>query len=79
MIPKIENFFEVIIPRMVVRHFRRYFWMYDNTLNSTISYLSLREPFIGMLDKGHICRTKKVVMTCAYLDSKQMIKYYYIF
>ena len=76
VIPKIENFFEVIVPRMVPRHFRRYFRMYDDTLDSIISYLSSREPFTSMLDKGRICRTKKVAMTCAYLGSKQTIMQY---
>ena len=76
VIPKIENFFEVIVPRMVARHFRRYFWMYHKTLYSIISYLSSREPFTSILDKGRICRTKKVAMTCTYLGSKQTIMHY---
>ena len=50
--------------------------MYDDTLNSIISYLSSREPFTSMLDKGRVCRTKKVAMACAYLGSKQTIMQY---
>ena len=44
--------------------------MYTDTLNSIISYLELREPFTTLLDKGQVCRHKKVAMTCAYLGSK---------
>ena len=44
--------------------------MYTDTLNSIISYLALREPFTTLLDKGWVCRHKKVAMTCAYLGSK---------
>ena len=33
-IPKVENFFEVIVPRMAPKHFRRYFRMYEDTLES---------------------------------------------
>ena len=40
------------------------------TLKSIISYLALREPFTTLLDKGCVCRHKKVAMTCAYLGSK---------
>ena len=72
-IPKIEKFYEVIVPKMAPRHFRRYFRMYTDTLNSIISYLALREPFTTLLDKGHVCRHKKVARTCAYLGSKQTI------
>ena len=50
--PKIEKFYEVIVPKMAPRHFRRYFQMYADTLNSIISYLALREPFTTLLDKG---------------------------
>ena len=61
---------------MAPRHFRRYFRMYDDTLNSIISYLALREPFTSLLDKGRVCRHKKVAMTCSYLGSKQTIMQY---
>ena len=47
--------------------------MYDDTLDSIISYLALEEPFTTLLDKGRISRQKKVAMTCAYLGSKQTI------
>ena len=77
-IPKIEKFYEVIVPKMAPRHFRRYFRMYTDTLNSIISYLALREPFTTLLDKGRICRHKKVAMTCAYLGSKQTIMQYVV-
>ena len=56
---------------MAPRHFRRYFRMYTDTLNSIISYLALREPFTTLLEEGRICRHKKVTMTCAYLGKKQ--------
>ena len=72
-IPKVENFFEVIVPRMAPKHFRRYFRMYEDTLESIISYLALEEPFTSLLDRGQISRHKKVAMTCAYLGSKQTI------
>ena len=75
-IPKIQKFYEVIVPKMAPKHFRRYFRMYTDTLNSIISYLALREPFTTLLDKGRICRHKKVAMTCAYLGSKQTIMQY---
>ena len=58
------------LPRMAPRHFRRYFRMYTDTLNSIISYLTMREPCTTLLHKGRICRHKKVAMTCAYLGSK---------
>ena len=45
--------------------------MYADTLNSIISYLALWEPFTTLLDKGRVCRHKKVAMTCAYLGIKQ--------
>ena len=77
-IPKIEKFYEVIVPKMAPRHFRRYFRMYTDTLNSIISYLALREPFTTLLDKGRVCRHKKVAMTCAYLGSKQTIMQYVV-
>ena len=44
--------------------------MYADTLNSIISYLGLRQPFTTLLDKGHVCRHKKIAMTCAFLGSK---------
>ena len=44
--------------------------MYTDTLNSIISYLALREPFTTLLDKGSVCRDKKIAMTCPYLGSK---------
>ena len=72
-IPKVENFFEVIVPRMAPKHFRRYFRMYEDTLESIISYLALEEPFTSLLNRGRISRHKKVAMTCAYLGSKQTI------
>ena len=60
-IPKIEKFYEVIVPKMAPRHFRRYFRMYTDTLNSIISYLALREPFTTLLDKGRMSAgTKKL-------------------
>ena len=77
-IPKIQKFYEVIVPKMAPRHFRRYFRMYTDTLNSIISYLALREPFTTLLDKGRVCRHKKVAMTCAYLGSKQTIMQYVV-
>ena len=77
-IPKIEKFYEVIVPKMAPRHFRRYFRMYTDTLNSIISDLALREPFTTLLDKGRVCRHKKVAMTCAYLGSKQTIMQYVV-
>ena len=77
-IPKIEKFYEVIVPKMAPRHFRRYFRMYTDTLNSIISYLALQEPFTTLLDKGRVCRHKKVAMTCAYLGSKQTIMQYVV-
>ena len=77
-IPKIEKFYEVIVPKMAPRHFRRYFRMYTDTLNSIISYLALREPFTTLLDKARVCRHKKVAMTCAYLGSKQTIMQYVV-
>ena len=66
---KIENIYEVIIPKMTPRHFRRYFRMYAETLKSIISYLALREHFTTLLDKGRVCRHKKVAMTCDLLGS----------
>ena len=77
-IPKIDKFYEVIVPKMAPRHFRRYFRMYTDTLNSIISYLALQEPFTTLLDKGRVCRHKKVAMTCAYLGSKQTIMQYVV-
>ena len=77
-IPKIEKFYEVIVPKMAQKHFRRYFQMYAETLNSIISYLALQEPFTTLLDKGRVCRHKKVAMTCAYLGSKQTIMQYVV-
>ena len=47
--------------------------MYEDTLDSIISYLALQEPFTSLLDRGRISRYKKVAMTCAYLGSKQTI------
>ena len=45
--------------------------MYTDTLNSIISsYLALQEPFATLLDKGRVCRDKKVAMTCAFLGIK---------
>ena len=41
-------------------HFRTYFRMYTDTLNSIISYLALQEPFATLLGKGHVCRHKKL-------------------
>ena len=87
-ITNIENFYEVVIPKIAPRHFRRYFRMYTDTLNSIISYLALREPFTTLLDKGRVCRHKKVAMTCSYLGSKlggvhllmiRLFKFYNIF
>ena len=87
-ITNIEHFYEVVIPKMAPRHFRRYFRMYTDTLNSIISYLALREPFTTLLDKGRVCRHKKLAMTCSYLGSKvggvhnlmmRLFKYYNIF
>ena len=52
--------------------------MYTDTLNSIISYLALQEPFTTLLDKGRVCRHKKVAMTCAYLGSKQTIMQYVV-
>ena len=52
---------------MAPRHLRKYFRMYTDTLNSIISYLALWEPFTTLLDKGRVCRHKKVAMICAYL------------
>ena len=69
-ITKIENVYEVVIPTMAPRHFRRYFRMYTDILNSIIWYLELREQFTSLLDKGWVCRHKKVAMTCAYLGTK---------
>ena len=51
---------------MAPKHLRKYFRMYTDTLNSIISYLTLWEMFTTVLDKGHVCRHKKVAMTCAY-------------
>ena len=48
---KIEQFYEMILPRMAPRNLRKYFRMYTDTLNSIISYLALQEPFITLLDK----------------------------
>ena len=45
--------------------------MYTDIVNSIISYLGLREPFTTLLDKGRVCKDKKVVMTCVYLGIKQ--------
>ena len=42
--------------------------MYADTLKSIISYLALREHFTT-LDKGRVCRHKKVAMTCDLLGS----------
>ena len=56
---------------MVPRHLRKYFRMYSNTLKSIISYLGLREQFTTLLDKEHVCRHKKVAMTCFHLGIKQ--------
>ena len=44
--------------------------MYTDTLNSIISYLALWKPFTTLLDKGRVCRQKKVAMTCAFLGIK---------
>ena len=52
--------------------------MYTDTLNSIISYLALWEPFTTLLDKGRVCRHKKVAMTCTYLGSKQTIMQYVV-
>ena len=60
----------MVIPTIAPRYFMRYFRMYTDTLNSIISYLALREPCTTLLDKGRVCRHKKVAMTCAYLGSK---------
>ena len=59
---KIEQFYEMILPRMAPRNLRKYFRMYTDTLNSIISYLALQEPFTTLLDKGCFCRHKKVAM-----------------
>ena len=66
-----ENVYKVVIPKMAPRHFRRYFRMYTDTVNNIISYLALREPFTTLLDKGGVCRQKKVAMTCVYLGIKE--------
>ena len=87
-ITNIKHFYEVVIPKMAPRHFRRYFRMYTYTLNSIISYLAHRVPFTTLLDKGRVCRHKKVAMTCTYLGSKldgvhhlmiRLFKFYNIF
>ena len=87
-ITNIENFYEVVIPKMAPRHFRRYLRMYTDTLNSIISYLALREAFTTLLDKGRVCRHKKLAMTCSYLGTKlggvhllmiRLFKFYNIF
>ena len=56
---------------MAPKHLRKYFRIYTDILNSIISYLTLRELFTTVLDKGRVCRYKKVAMTFAYLGSKQ--------
>ena len=62
--------------------------MYTDTINSIMSYLALQEPFTTLLDKGRVCRHKKVAMTCAHLGSKlcgvhhlmiMLFKFYNIF
>ena len=70
---KVENFFEVIVPSMMPKLFRRYFRMYEETMKSVISYLSHDEPHATLLDKGRVSRHKKVAMTCAFLGSNQTI------
>ena len=53
--------------------------MYSDTLNSIISYLALQGTiYYSVLDKGRVCRHKKVAMTCAYLGSKQTIMQYVV-
>ena len=61
---------EFIIPTMTPLNLRRYFRMHVVPLNSIISYLELWELFTTLLDKGRVCRHKKVAITCAYLGSK---------
>ena len=72
-IPKIDNFYEVVVPDMMPKLYRRYFRMYEETLHSVLSYLASVEPHATLLNKGKVPRDKKVAMTCAYLGSKQTI------
>ena len=60
----------MVIPIMTAKNVRRYFRMYVVPLNSIISYLEVRGTFTTLLDKGRVCRHKKIAMTCAYLGTK---------
>ena len=47
--------------------------MYEDTVQSVMSYLASEEPHATLLDRGRVPRDQKVAMTCAYLGSKQTI------
>ena len=59
-----DNFYEVVVPEMMPKLFRRFFRMYDETLKSIICYLGVNEPHATLLDKGKVPKEKKVAMTC---------------
>ena len=67
-IVKIPRFYETIAPLMPPRIFRRYFRMYEETLNSLTNYLST-SPILYQPRYVRITLAKKIAMTTAYLGS----------
>ena len=68
-IVKIPSFYERIAPLMPPRIFRRYFRMYEETLNSLTNYLSTSPILYQQPRYVRITLAKKIAMTTAYLGS----------
>ena len=70
-IMKIPNFYENVVPLLPPRIFRRYFRMYQDTMDQLTHYL--REQIETNEILSRIPINKKVAMTCCFLGSTYTI------
>ena len=64
---KILNFFENVVPFLPPRIYRRYFRMYEETMDHLTQYLTDQIEANDILPRVSV--RKKVAMTCCYLGS----------